>query len=80
MPRPAWERVDGVAAPASRSSGHEDVKFKFNDDAESAQMPKMGMSCEMAHCRDLIVSLHWEGSPGPFEQKRPSHFKLALRE
>ena len=43
------------------------------------QMPKMGMSWEMAHFSDLIVSLHWEGSPGPFEQKRPSHFKLALR-
>ena len=42
-------------------------------------MPKMGMSWEMAHCRDLIVSLHCDGSPGPFEQKRPSHFKLALR-
>ena len=78
MPRPARGRVDGVVATASRSSGHEDVKFKFNDDAESAQMPKMGMSCEMAHCSDLIVSLHCDGSPGPLEQKRPSHLRLAL--
>ena len=78
MPRPAWERVDSVAAAASRSSGHEDVKFKFNFDAESAQMPKMGMSWEMAHCRDLMVSLHCDGSPGPLLQKRPSHLRLAL--
>ena len=43
------------------------------------QMPKMGMFWLMAHCKDLIVSLHCEGSPGPLLQKRPSHFKLALR-
>ena len=44
------------------------------------QMPKMGMSWEMAHCRDLIVSLHCDGSPGPLLQKRPSHLRFALRE
>ena len=44
------------------------------------QMPKMGMSCEMAHCSDLIVSLHCDGSPGPLLQKRPSHLRFALRE
>ena len=53
--------------------------MKVNLDTESAQIPKMGMSRLMAHCNDLIVSLHWEGSPGPFEQKRPSHCKFALR-
>ena len=39
----------------------------------------MGTSFEIAHFSDLIVSLHWEGSPGPLLQKRPSHFRLALR-
>ena len=42
------------------------------------QIPKIGMSLEMAHCRDLIVSLHCDGSPGPLLQKRPSHLRLAL--
>ncbi len=55
------------------------VTLKVNLDTESAQMPKMGMSWEMAHFRLLIVSLHCDGSPGPLLQKRPSHFKLALR-
>ena len=43
------------------------------------QMPKIGMFWEIAHFSDLIVSLHWEGSPGPLEQKRPSHLRFALR-